>query len=311
MRVLSSLYAHLQVRGSWAPLSRLKNDERYWTLSARECAPIPGGMPYYGLFVGVALAEREVALYSTRGSELAHGYADLLLALQQVEQDNGAFFPVSFIENRIKVFERAVSDGDSPSFFEHGLVALLLQMGAQVFYDFLGDGKGFVSKGDHPCYAPGGAYAVPVVGEFAQVDEDIAGEQGLLGNRFSAITDFLYPMIGAVASKQLVAQVLHGALFLLWLGLYYIPLCCRGGVGNIHCFTLLRQRSRLMLNYAFLINQNTPHQQSAGQRYPYWIAKGAPRRAIRCLYPDPSNGYFPHIPVHRKPYICIEIRLHH
>ena len=93
-----------------------------------------------------------------------------------------------------------------------------------MFYELVGHGQRLVGEGDQPRDAPGGAYGVPVVGELAQVDEDVAGKQRLAEGHPLAVADLFYLVIRAVAGEQLVTQMLQGAFFLPGFALEYVPL---------------------------------------------------------------------------------------
>src|SRR5690606_39356921 len=88
-------------------------------------------------------------------------------------------------------------------------------------------------EGDHAQHAAGGADAVPVVVDSAQVDEKVTGEQWLLYDSPLPLADLFDCVLRAVAGEQLIAEVLFGPDFLSWLALNKIPTCC--GRALRHC----------------------------------------------------------------------------
>src|SRR5690606_41925427 len=100
--------------------------------------------------------------------------------MQQIQQNYGPLFTVGLAEDGVQVLERALNNGDRLAFLKQGFALDCRQPGAQVFDDTIGYRKGLIGEGNHAQHAAGGADAVPVVVESAQVDEKVTGEEWLL-----------------------------------------------------------------------------------------------------------------------------------
>src|SRR5690554_7400916 len=86
----------------------------------------------------------------------------------------------------------------------------------QVFDNLVGYGQGLVREGDQPRDAPGGAYGVPVVGEPAQVDEDVAGKQRLAQEHPLAVAD-LFDLVDRKSTRLNSSHVRNSyAVFCLY-----------------------------------------------------------------------------------------------
>src|SRR5690554_5796598 len=153
--------------------------------------------------------------------------------MQQIQQNYGPLFTIGLAEDGVQILERALNDGDRLALLEQGFAFGRFQPGAQVFDDAVGYRKGLIGEGDHAQHAAGGADAVPVVVDSAQVDEKVTGKQRLLGGDSLPVADLLDRVLRAVAGEQLVAEVLFSPDFLSWLALNKIPSCC--GRALRHC----------------------------------------------------------------------------
>ncbi|MDX9738301.1 MAG: hypothetical protein RBT53_09175 [Azonexus sp.] len=98
------------------------------------------------------------------------------MTMQQIQQNYGPLFTVGLAEDGVQILERALNDGDRLAFLEQGFAFDCRQPCAQVFDDTIGYRKGLIGEGDHAQHAAGGADAVPVVVDSAQVDEKVTGE---------------------------------------------------------------------------------------------------------------------------------------
>src|SRR5690606_5473975 len=88
----------------------------------------------------------------------------------------GPLFTVGLAEDGVQILERALNDGDRLALLEQGFAFGRFQPGAQIVDDTTGYRKGLIGEGDHAQHAAGGADAVPVVVDSAQVDEKVTGE---------------------------------------------------------------------------------------------------------------------------------------
>tara|TARA_R110000850_G_scaffold96655_4_gene201883 strand:+ start:19834 stop:20046 length:213 start_codon:yes stop_codon:yes gene_type:complete len=67
---------------------------------------------------------------------------------------------------------------------------------------------------------------VPILVEFAELDEQIAWEKRLVEDDAFAMTYLLNGMRGSKAGKRLVSQILQGAGLLTRLALDEVPIAC-------------------------------------------------------------------------------------
>src|SRR5690554_6022614 len=156
--------------------------------------------------------------------------------MQQVQQNDGAFFAVCLAENSVQILEWALSNGDRCSFTEKGHTRCFQQASLQFINYGIRYCQRLVCEGDHAQHSARGAYAVPVVRNRAQVDEKVTGKQWLLHDAPLPVSDLFNRMLGAVTGKMLVAKVLFSSDFLSRLALNKVPACC--GRVLCHCYPL-------------------------------------------------------------------------
>ena len=147
--------------------------------------------------------------------------------MHDAEQNNRPLLAVKATENGVKLTQWAFRYGHPlPACEERFGLLFYLQTCLNIFdYGFCYR-HGLIGKCDHPQNPTGGPNWVPILVEFAELDEQIAWEKRLVEDDAFAMTYLLNGMRGSKAGKRLVSQILQGAGLLTRLALDEVPIAC-------------------------------------------------------------------------------------